>query len=62
MNSTALQNPSDPEATYRSKGGKSYRGYVANIEESVGKSASVVQDARIRINANPKYSKGLQNW
>ena len=50
MNSTALQNPSDPEATYRSKGGKSHRGYVANIEESVGKSASVITDYRYEQN------------
>ena len=50
MNSTALQNPSDPEATYRSKGGKSYRGYVANIEESVGKNASVITDYRYEQN------------
>lgn len=39
MNSSALQNPSDPDVTYRNKSGKSYRGYVANIEETVGKMA-----------------------
>ena len=50
MNSTALQNPSDPEATYRTKGCKSYRGYVANIEESVGKSGSVITDYRYEQN------------
>ena len=32
MNSTALQNPSDPDATYRNKAGKLHRGYVANLE------------------------------
>lgn len=42
MNSTALQNPSDPEATYRTKAGKNHRGYVANLEESVGSNGSVV--------------------
>jgi len=42
MNSSALQNPSDPDATYRNKAGKICRGYAANIEESVGKSGSVV--------------------
>ena len=35
MNSTALQNPSDPDATYRNKAGKLHRGYVANLEETV---------------------------
>mgnify|MGYP003307034465 CR=1 FL=1 len=36
MNSSALQNPSDPDATYRNKSGKLYRGYAANLEETVG--------------------------
>ena len=44
MNSSALQNPSDPDATYRNKAGKQYRGYSANIEETVGKNGSVVTD------------------
>lgn len=44
MNSSALQNPSDPDATYRNKSGKLYRGYTANIEETVGKNGSVVTD------------------
>ena len=44
MNSTALQNPSDPEATFRTKAGKEYRGYVASLEEAVGKNGSIVTD------------------
>ena len=40
MNSSALQNPSDPDAAYRNKSGKSYRGYAANIEETVGRNGS----------------------
>lgn len=44
MGSTMLQNPSDPEATFRSKAGKEHRGYVANLEESVGDKGSVVTD------------------
>ncbi|MEG0049239.1 MAG: hypothetical protein RR865_08750 [Clostridia bacterium] len=35
MNSSALQNPLDPDTTYRNKGGKSHHGYVANFEEPV---------------------------
>ncbi|MDR2569631.1 MAG: transposase [Oscillospiraceae bacterium] len=50
MNSSALQNPSDPDATYRNKSGKSYRGYTANIEESVGETGSVVTDYRYEPN------------
>lgn len=42
MDSNILQNPADPDATFRKKAGKEYRGYVANIEESVGKNGSVV--------------------
>lgn len=42
MGSDILQNPSDPEATYRKKAGKEHRGYAANIEESVGEHGSVV--------------------
>ena len=41
-NSSMLLNPTDPEATYRRKAGKEYRGYVANVEETVGKNGSVV--------------------
>ena len=41
-NSTMLLNPTDPEATFRRKAGKEYRGYVANVEETVGKNGSVV--------------------
>ena len=50
MNSSILQNPSDPEATFRSKAGEDHRGYVANIEESVGKNGSVVTDYQFEPN------------
>ena len=44
MSSVMLQNPSDPEATYREKAGKRHRGYAGNIEESVGENGSIVTD------------------
>lgn len=50
MNSSMLQNPSDPEATFRSKSGKEHRGYVANFEESVGENGSVVTDYQFEQN------------
>ena len=50
MNSTALQNPSDPEATFRTKAGKNHRGYAANLEESVGANGSVVTDYQYEQN------------
>ena len=44
MDSKILQNPSDPDATFREKAGKQHRGYVANLEETVGENGSVVTD------------------
>lgn len=50
MESTMMQNPSDPEATFRSKPGKEHRGYTANLEESVGANGSVVTEYRYEQN------------
>lgn len=50
MKSTMLQNPSDPEATFRSKAGKEHRGYAANLEESVGVNGSVVTEYQYEQN------------
>lgn len=50
MDSSILQNPSDPEATFRSKAGEEHRGYVANFEESVGENGSVVTDYQFEQN------------
>ena len=50
MHSSMLQNPSDPEATFRSKAGKEHRGYVANFEESVGENGSVITDYQFEQN------------
>lgn len=50
MASNILQNPSDPEATYREKAGKKYRGYVGNVEESVGENGSIVTDYQFETN------------
>ena len=33
MDSNVLQNPADPDATYRKKAGTEYRGYIANVVE-----------------------------
>lgn len=50
MTSSILQNPSDPDATFRSKAGEEHRGYVANVEESVGENGSVVTDYQFEQN------------
>jgi len=44
MNADMLQNPSDPEATFRSKAGQQHKGYSANVVESVGDECSIVTD------------------
>lgn len=50
MNSEMLQNPSDPDATFRKKAGKEHRGYAANLEECVGENGAVVTDYQFDAN------------
>lgn len=66
----SLQNPSDPDATYRNKAGRSHKGYVGNIVETVGESGNSVISSfqyekntygdtkfmRDYINEQPQYS------
>ena len=41
----SLQNPNDPDATYRYKAGKNHKGYVGNLVESIGENgASQITD------------------
>lgn len=60
MGSDLMQSPADPEATYREKAGKSHRGYVANVEESVGENGSVITDYQFETN-NTSDSKMLKD-
>lgn len=46
----SLQNPSDPEATYRKKAGTKHIGYVANVVETVGENGSVITDYQYENN------------
>ena len=50
MCSTMLQNPSDPDATFREKAGKQYRGYVANVVESTGETCTIITDYQYEQN------------
>lgn len=52
MDSTILQNPADPDATYRFKAGKHHRGYVANLTEDVdiAKEISIISDYDYQAN------------
>ena len=56
MKSSMMQNPSDPEATFRSKAGKEHRGYASNLEESVGANGSVVTEYQYEQNKNSDSS------
>lgn len=50
MTSSMMQSPSDPDATFRTKAGKDYHGYSANLEESIGAKGSVVTDYQVEQN------------
>jgi len=50
MDSSTLQNPADPDATYRKKAGKTHRGYAANITEAVGENGSLVTNYQYDVN------------
>jgi len=50
FSSSMLQSPTDPDATYREKAGKKYRGYVANLEESVSENGSLITDYQFEQN------------
>lgn len=50
LSGSMMQNPSDPDATYREKNGKGYHGYAANMEETVGANGSAVTDYQLEKN------------
>lgn len=56
ITSHALQNPSDPDATYRMKAGGEHRGYVANLTEAVGANGSIVTDYQYDVNTKSDSS------
>jgi len=56
MSSDILQNPSDPDATYRSKAGKSHKGYSANLVEAVDEKGSVIVDYQYDVNTRSDAS------
>ena len=50
MDSSVLQSPSDPDATFRVKAGKNHSGYVANIVETVDENGSVITEYQYDVN------------
>lgn len=55
MPSSVLQNPADPDATYRKKAGKEHRGYAANIVEAVDRTGSVIVDYQYDVNTHSDH-------
>ena len=52
MDASILQNPADPDATYREKAGKQNRGYAANVAEASGEECSIVTDYQYEKNTH----------
>ena len=50
MNSEILQNPADPDATYRKKAGQEHRGYIANVVEETNGTDSLTVDYQFEKN------------
>lgn len=59
IDSQSLQNPTDPDATYRSKSGKKHVGYVANVKETFNNEHSIITgyDLQQNIYSDQKFSK-----
>ncbi len=55
MDSSPLQNPADPDATFRKKAGKDHRGYAANITETVYTNGTLATEAVV---SQEKFGKG----
>lgn len=49
----SLQNPSDPDATFRTKAGRQNKGYVGNVVETVGENGdSLITDFQVEQNTH----------
>ena len=52
LSASSLQSPDDLEATYREKGGRSHRGYVANISETCDPDNAVQLITKVQVAPN----------
>ena len=52
----SLQNPSDPDATYRSKAGKDNKGYVGNLVETTNDKGSIITSYDYDVNSHSDSS------
>ena len=53
---SSLQNPSDPDATYRSKAGKDNKGYVGNLVETFDEKGSIITNYDYEVNSHSDSS------
>lgn len=64
IKSDSLQNPNDPDATFRKKAGKNHQGYVGNIVEAIGDegASQVIRfDYDKNTHADQDYSRAYLN-
>ena len=52
LSATSLQSPDDLEATFRQKGGKGYRGYVANLTETCDSKNALQLITKVQVASN----------
>jgi hypothetical protein len=52
LSPSSLQSPDDLEATYRKKGNKSYKGYVANLTETCDPANDLQLITKVQVDAN----------
>ena len=57
---TSLQNPSDPDATFRRKAGKGHTGYVANVTESFGGGIGIITGYDLKQNCHSDQEFGKE--
>ena len=53
---SSLQNPSDPDATYRSKAGKDNKGYVGNLVETFDQNGAIITAYDYQVNSHSDSS------
>ena len=55
---TSLQNPSDPDATFRRKNKENYQGYAANVVETCGENGNIITQYEFDINLHSDVEFG----
>lgn len=60
LEAASLQNPNEPEATYRKKAGKGYFGYVGHVVETVDKTGSMITQYNYAPNSHSDVKFGAE--